>query len=265
MYKKLTQEWIDWIIENVQRGVKKEEILAILLKENFEPTECKVILGIELDHSDILNAKKSVVGSLTYKANPDIDHENLKDVPAEIYKVHNFLNNEECDQIIKEIKSKLRPSTIASSGEYDATFRTSSTCDLGYMENDFLKNIDNKICELVGIESSYGETLQGQHYLIGQEFKAHTDYFEGSQLVEHDKGRGQRTYTVMIYLNEDITGGETEFPELDITFKPKTGMALIWNNLNEDGSFNANTIHQAHPVSKGEKTVITKWFRQKSV
>ena len=98
----------------------------------------------------------------------------------------------------------MRPSTIASSGEYDATFRTSSTCDLGYIENDFLKNIDNKICELVGIESSYGETLQGQHYLIGQEFKAHTDYFEGSQLVEHDKGRGQRTYTVMIYLNEDL-------------------------------------------------------------
>jgi prolyl 4-hydroxylase len=40
---------------------------------------------------------------------------------------------------------------------------------------------------------------------------------------------------------------------------------LIWNNLNEDGSVNSNTIHQAHPIIKGEKTVITKWFRQASL
>ena len=69
----------------------------------------------------------------------------------------------------------------------------------------------------------------------------------------------------MIYLNDVIEGGETEFPKLNKSFIPKKGTALIWNNLNEDGSLNSNTIHQAHPVLKGEKTVITKWFRQASL
>ena len=48
-------------------------------------------------------------------------------------------------------------------------------------------------------------------------------------------------------------------------FPPVQGKALIWNNLNEDGKPNENTIHQAHPVKKGSKTIITKWFRQASL
>ena len=54
-----------------------------------------------------------------------------------------------------------------------------------------------------------------------------------------------------------------KFPELNLIFEPKIGKALIWNNLNEDGSINRNTMHQAHPVTHGEKTIITKWFREK--
>ena len=47
-----------------------------------------------------------------------------------------------------------------------------------------MKLIDEYVT--LSIDPSYGETLQGQHYLERQEFKEHTDYFEGSQLLEHD-------------------------------------------------------------------------------
>ena len=161
----------------------------------------------------------------------------------------------ECEELIDEIKSELRPSTIATSGEFDSTYRTSSTCDLGNKNRPFLKEIDRRISDFIGIDTSYGETLQGQHYLKQQEFKAHTDYFEGNQLLEHDNGRGQRTYTFMIYLNEVEEGGETEFTRLNKTFSPAQGKALIWNNLNENGTPNENTMHQAHPVVEGEKTI----------
>jgi len=40
-------------------------------------------------------------------------------------------------------------------------------------------------------------------------------------------------------------------------------MAIIWNSLNDDGSNNHNTLHQAHPVRSGVKSIITKWFRTK--
>ena len=108
------------------------------------------------------------------------------DVDAEIYTIKDFLSHKECSLLIEKIKNKLRPSTIASSGEYDKTYRTSSTCDLGNIQDSFLKTIDEKICNFIGIDPSHGETLQGQHYLETQEFKEHTDYFEGSQLIDHD-------------------------------------------------------------------------------
>ena len=262
MAKELTQDWLDWTLENIKRGCNRSELLDILLKEGFEPHLCKIALGYELSIDEIQNYQTK---EFLNPKNFAISADQIIDISAEIYEIDGFLNNDECDLLVKKIKSKLRPSTIATSGIYDHSFRTSSTCDLGNLEDLFMQDIDRRLCDFIGIDSSFGEIVQGQHYLENQEFKAHTDYFEGNQLLEHDGGRGQRTYTFMIYLNDVIEGGETEFPKLNKKFIPKKGTALIWNNLNEDGSLNSNTIHQAHPVLKGEKTVITKWFRQASL
>ena len=265
MQKDLTQEWLNWIFENIQRGCDKNDLLQTLLKEGFSQSQSKIALGLNLSADDLVEVKQSQEEAKEYSTNYLISAERIPDVSAEIYEVGSFLSQDECDLLINEIKSALRPSTIASEGEFDSTYRTSSTCDLGNKNNPFLKEIDRRISDFVGIGASYGETLQGQHYTENQEFKAHTDYFEGSQLLEHDGGRGQRTYTFMIYLNEVEQGGETEFLRLNKTFSPTQGTALIWNNLNEDGTPNENTMHQAHPVEKGKKTIITKWFRQVSL
>ena len=37
-----------------------------------------------------------------------------------------------------------------------------------------------------------------------------------------------------------------------------------WNNLQEDGTPNRNTLHEAIPVDVGSKWVITKWFRERT-
>ena len=68
----------------------------------------------------------------------------------------------------------------------------------------------------------------------------------------------------MIYLNEVKEGGTTEFPNLNKIFSPSEGKALIWNNLNEDGTL-TRYYASAHPVIRGNKTIITKWFRQASL
>ena len=72
---------------------------------------------------------------------------------------------------------------------------------------------------------------------------------------------GQRTYTFMCYLNDVEEGGETNFIALNKKFKPKQGMAVIWNNLYKNGIPNPKTLHEALPPVSGDKYVITKWFR----
>ena len=255
MQKDLTQEWLNWIFENIQRGCDKNELLDTLLKEGFNPSQAKIALGLDLSGNDLAEVKKFKEEKNEYSPNSLVSAKHIPDVPAEIYEIENFLSKDECEYLIQEIKSELRPSTIASTGEYDSTYRTSSTCDLGNKNTPFLQEIDRRICNFIGIESSYGETLQGQHYLENQEFKAHTDYFEGTQLVEHDGGRGQRTYTFMIYLNEVKEGGTTEFPNLNKIFSPSEGKALIWNNLNEDGTLKNGVAEDLVKIS-----ICTYWM-----
>ena len=270
--KQITQDWKDWIELNKSRGCDKDGIYKILLDEGFSPNDIEKEMG----HVPTVNVA-SIVNPLKPKQHAEFKEDvhsektgiyipNAKKLDtelAEFYTLNNFLNTEECDQLTELIKKKLRPSTIAADGEIDETYRTSRTCDLGELTDPLIADIDRRICSLLGIHPSYSEITQGQYYKPGEEFKVHTDYFEGPAFEEHARERGQRTFTFMVYLNDVESGGETEFVRLKQTIKPKKGLALIWNSLNKDGSNNHNTLHQAHPVQSGVKSIITKWFRNK--
>jgi prolyl 4-hydroxylase len=270
--KQITQDWKDWIELNINRGCDKDGIYKILLDEGFSPIDIEKEMGHvpDVNVATIVNPLKAEQG-VDFTENIDLEKGNiyipnaqkLETELAEFYTLHNFLNSEECDQVTELIKEKLRPSAIAADGELDESYRTSRTCDLGALTDPLIADIDRRICALLGIHPSYSEITQGQYYEPGEEFKVHTDFFEGPTLEEHTKERGQRTYTFMVYLNDVESGGTTEFIKLKQTIKPKKGMAIIWNSLNQDGSNNYNTLHQAHPVQSGTKSIITKWFRNK--
>ena len=81
------------------------------------------------------------------------------------------------------------------------------------------------------------------------------------EYATHTDSGGQRTWTVMVYLNAVECGGATLFRRLGRSFTPVPGMALAWNNLQADGTPNPFTLHEALTVEAGHKWVITKWFR----
>ena len=174
-----------------------------------------------------------------------------------------FLSAEECAPIIAMIDRQRRPSTIADDMG-DPAFRTSETCDLSAGE-PAVAAIDARIAALTGLDPTHGEPMQGQRYAVGQEFKAHTDYFEpnGADYARYCSVAGQRTWTVMIYLNEPQAGGATRFKTIDKTVQPEAGKLLAWNNMRPDGSPNVNTLHHGMKVRSGVKYIVTKWFREK--
>lgn len=174
-----------------------------------------------------------------------------------------FLNPDECAAVMQLIDSNRRPSTLANYNG-DEAFRTSETCDLDGSD-PVVRLVDDRIAAFTRLDLSYGEPMQGQHYSVGQEFKAHTDYFEpqGEDYEKYTSVAGQRTWTVMIYLNEPEAGGATRFKAVDKMVQPEAGKLLAWNNRRPDGSPNPSTIHHAMKVRAGEKYVITKWFRER--
>src|SRR3546814_7062690 len=76
-----------------------------------------------------------------------------------------------------------------------------------------------KLAAFVGIDPAHGEPIQGQRYALGQEFKAHTDYFEpgGIDFERFCAVSGNRTWTLMVYLNEPAAGGATRFVKIGKT------------------------------------------------
>jgi prolyl 4-hydroxylase len=127
-----------------------------------------------------------------------------------------------------------------------------------------VRPIDEAIAMLIGIDPDNGETMQGQRYAIGQQFRPHHDYFHENEPYWPSMVAcgGQRTWTAMIFLNDVEEGGATWFPQAGIRVAPKRGLLLAWNNMNPDGSPNTLTLHEGMPVVKGTKYIITKWFRE---
>lgn len=182
---------------------------------------------------------------------------------VDLYVVPNFLSEPECAGIIALIDQNKAPSTLMQD-DPDKEFRTSSTCHMD-RKNPLVRSVESKITSLVGIDPTLGETMQGQHYSVGQQFKPHNDYFHRntSYWEETQKLGGQRTWTVMVCLNDVEEGGQTNFPRAGICLKPRRGNAILWNNLDRAGEPNPLTLHQGMPVLRGMKYIITKWYRER--
>ncbi len=174
-----------------------------------------------------------------------------------------FLPPDLCEGLIALIDKDRRPSTIADANG-DDYFRTSETCDLDPAEAA-VKDLEDRLFALNGIDPAHGEPVQGQRYAVGQEFKAHTDYFEpqGADFEKYCGVAGNRTWTFMVYLNKVEAGGATRFKVIGKTFQPEAGRLLCWDNKRPDGTCNAATLHHGMKVRAGVKYVITKWYRER--
>jgi len=181
---------------------------------------------------------------------------------AEIYAIGDFLDPAECARLVKMIDDVAKPSELYDGATHIPDFRTSYSGNFD-RHDEFACSISGRIDTLLGLNAAIGETIQGQRYLAGQEFKPHNDWFytdQGYWKRERKRG-GQRSWTAMAYLNEVEEGGETHFTEVGINIEPKPGVLLVWNNAMHDGSPNEGTLHAGLPVVRGAKYVITKWYR----
>ena len=189
----------------------------------------------------------------------------MQRLPSELiqaWRCPGFLDDANCDWLVAMIEANRRPSTLLSDRGTSAN-RTSDSCDMD-RHADGVRQIDEYIAASLGLAPALGETMQGQRYAPGQHFRTHHDYFhEGESYWPRMQATGgQRTWTAMIYLNEVEEGGATWFPQAGVRAVPRKGMALIWNNMNPDGSPNTATLHEGMPVVEGVKYIVTKWFRE---
>ncbi len=180
-----------------------------------------------------------------------------------LYIVQSFMTLEECADMRALIDADAYPSTLYAGTEIDG-FRTSYSCNLEPL-HPLVSRVERRICTVMGLDPRHGETLQGQRYTPGQQFKPHHDYFHTTQSyweMERTRG-GQRTWTAMAYLGVPEGGGETNFPKAGLCVEPQEGTLVMWNNMDPIGAPNDLALHEGCPVTAGTKHVVTKWFRER--
>ena len=173
-----------------------------------------------------------------------------------IVKFHHVLSNEECEQLMNAAKDRLRRSKLANKEESD--IRTSSGMFFEENESPFIAQLEERIASLMHVPLRHAEGLQVLHYTPGQQFKAHFDYFA----PHHPSAVNNRISTLIIYLNDVEEGGETSFPELNISVAPEKGSAVYFEYFYQDTTLNEKTLHCGEPVIKGEKWVATQWMHK---
>lgn len=183
---------------------------------------------------------------------------------AEIFAIGGFLDAAECAHLRAMIDAVARPSPVFDLPD-QSTYRTSYSGDVD-RDDPFVRMIERRIDDLLGLPTENGETMQGQRYWPGQEFRPHRDWFDPAEpywRIEGPHG-GQRSWTAMIYLNDVANGGQTCFTQIGLSVPPQEGTLLTWNNMRPDGTPNPDTLHAAEPPVDETKYVITKWYRARS-
>lgn len=255
----LAPRWIDWLREQLRIGCDMSDSVLRLRAEGY--SDEAILAGLEA----IRPRGDALISGFM---NPPLLQRQPKTLRRydsdrlQLYELDDFLSARECARIIALINHHLRPSTLSYASD-DKAFRTSTTADLCHLKSPVATHIDEKICRTLGIRVQYSEGIQAQRYDVGQQFKAHWDYFPPDTAVYRRLAglRGNRTWTFMVYLNDGMEGGATRFTEIDYAVQPKAGKAVIWNNLLADGTCNTATMHAGEPVTRGHKLIITKWFR----
>lgn len=219
--------------------------------------------------------------------------------PLLIY-IHNFTSVPEASHIVTSGSQYLTSSPVVGYGN-DAggsSARTSRSAPLPG-DNPAVECILERAKEFMGtlLDPSRDEIGPAQmvHYVAGQKFDLHTDWFEQPRLLPEDGKSGRkrmynRIATFFVTLESNCTEGETWFPKVKpiwkqwrnlpsgnlpgkvqavwrehehggLAFRSVPGNALFWVNLLRNGTGDERVEHAGLPVGKGVKTAMNIWPR----
>ncbi|CAN0907843.1 Prolyl 4-hydroxylase 1 [Linum grandiflorum] len=170
---------------------------------------------------------------------------------------------QECDYLRALARPRLEVSTVvdAKTGKgIKSNVRTSSGMFLSSAERRYplVKAIEKRIAVYSQVPSENGELIQVLRWF-------------------NIKRGGQRVATMLMYLSDNVEGGETYFPLAGsgecscggkvmkgLSVKPVKGDAVLFWSMGLDGESDPKSIHGGCEVLSGEKWSATKWMRQKS-
>ncbi len=185
------------------------------------------------------------------------ESEPLANAPR-LWRYRDFVTPAEAAAVNAAVADIMAPSVVAdpATGQMRPhPIRTSSGAVIGPTRESLpIRAINLRFAAASGLPVTHGEAISVLHYAPGEEYRRHSDVLPPPY--------PRRAITMIAYLNDDFTGGETEFPALGITITPRAGDAILFDNLDRDGRAHPGAVHAGLPVARGRKQVATRWIRE---
>jgi 2OG-Fe(II) oxygenase superfamily len=177
--------------------------------------------------------------------------------------VENILTPDECQEIIKLADGRFHRSGIVGKSGPDLV-RTSETAWIPKTEPIVAKVLE-KACELTGKTIDNCEEMQVVRYHDGQYYRPHHDSCcdPDDSCITFEENGGQRVGTLLIYLNNEFEGGETDFPNLKARFRAQAGTGVFFRPMNKSGKqCHPLALHGGLPPTNGTKYACNIWVRE---
>ena len=268
----ISPELREWILATSRAGHGPQDVLELMRAHGYEPRQSRAIVAEVLQlplatlHADAAapagRRTKHPEGPLVRVDDREVKVALSMNRPA-LRVLDGLLTDEECEELIGLARPRLaRALTVNATGGQQVDHRRTSVgmfFKLG--ELPAVARLEQRIAELLDIPVSHGEALQILHYLPGQEYQPHYDWFDPGQpgYATITARGGQRIASVVMYLNTPEAGGGTAFPEVGLTVTALRGSAVYFAYEGGD----ASSLHAGLPVQRGEKWIATKWLRER--
>lgn len=182
--------------------------------------------------------------------------------------VSSLISVQLCDHVIAQSAPSLAPARVVdpASGELRPDpYRHSFNMTFWPADLDLvLHAVGARMAAVGGYSPDHGEMVSVLVYQKDMYYGPHFDCLvpdvEGNN-PELERS-GQRPRTVLIYLNDAYEGGETNFVRANFSHKGKTGDAIVFSNVLDDGSIDEQSLHESKAVQQGVKWIASRWLRE---
>jgi prolyl 4-hydroxylase len=276
----------NWIEHNLARGCPPEQLIEGMIAQQFDPP---IAQGLVRAFADARNAGAPLTAdtiSIDMPTEAYVDDppritagnsirtaDRVVSVLARLSRpivavLANVLSTEECEQLIALARPRLTPSTVVDpvTGENRvAEHRNSEGMFFALGETPLIATLDARFSQIMNSPIDHGEGLQVLRYGPGTRSTPHFDFLMPNNAAnEQSLGRsGQRVSSLVVYLNDVPSGGETTFPHAGLSVCPQPGNAVYFEYCNSRSQVDAASLHAGAPVPAGEKWAVTKWMRQR--
>jgi prolyl 4-hydroxylase len=287
----------DWIADHLAQGVAPSALIETMQEREMAPAVARAIVAafleaqrsglprpvdaIEIEDDSKVHIDDGGPASSGYRTQPlrlatghliDAGDRQVRvalrlERPA-LAVLAGVLDADECAELITLARPRLEPSTVVdpqSGHDVVAATRGSFGMFFRARETPFIERLEERLARLMNVPLAHGEGLQVLHYPQGAGSAPHFDFL----LPSHAANRasiarsGQRTATLVAYLNHVPSGGETLFPAVGLAVAPQRGHAVHFEYCNRFGELDHASVHASHAVEQGEKWVATKWVRER--